>query len=291
MDNKNHIHGEEPKTRWRLIGPQFAKRVLLKNENRNVRETHVRSIYETMMRGEWRKTHQGIAFDEDGYLLDGQHRMMALARMPEGFLIEMLVTTGLPRSHAWDAIDINGLKRTVADVLGCNRKVTAIAAIFDIVMTATKAHTPSALSVYVEYFNLETDALFRHCGTIRKVWSSASVQAAAVFSMKLKPSSWEYVLGQYAALVSADYRSMSDIVQSLHRSVETGSRKQKSRMDLFARCTKAFDVDNEAMSRVQIREVAKTVREVREQMLQWLPKLRREAERCSEVESRTREGS
>jgi hypothetical protein len=264
---------------WMKIGAQYARVTLSKynQKNRPRRETHVKALHQAMMRGEWRKTHQGIAFDEDGNLIDGQHRLMALAQMPDDFFIEMLVTTDLPRGEAWDAIDVNGCKRTVSDVLGCDRKVAAIAAIFDITMTGTKALSPTVLEPFVKFFHEETSALFHHCGTIRKAWSSASVQAAAVFVMKVKPWSRQYVLNQYAALVLSSYRDMSDIVQSLHRSVESGSRRQTSRMDLFARCIKAFDVDNQNLSRVLIRSTGNVLDEVRAQMVQLMPQLRQRA--------------
>jgi hypothetical protein len=38
----------------------------------------VRDFAEAMRRGDWRLTHQGIAFDASGALVDGQHRLAAI---------------------------------------------------------------------------------------------------------------------------------------------------------------------------------------------------------------------
>lgn len=265
------------KTELQNLGAAFARTALLKNKNRDRRETHVRSLRQAMMRGEWRTTHQGIAFDEDGFLIDGQHRMMALAGMPDDFRIEMLVTTGLPRAEVWDAIDVNVQKRSVADVLGCGKELAAIATIFDTVTAGTRAQTPAIVEPFVDLIAKEAQTLLRHCGTVRKVWASASVRAAAAWLMKVKPWSQEYVLAQYAALVRADYRAMSSIVESLHRNYERNARRENPRLDLFARCVKAFDIDNRDLSRVLIRDVDTTVSEVREQILQLMPQLRQRA--------------
>lgn len=265
------------KSEWKSLGAQFARGALSKIQNRPIRPTHVRDLLQAMLGGQWNKTHQGIAFDEDGVLLDGYHRMMALAQMPDDFRIEMLVTTGLPRAEAWKSIDVNVCTRSVSDVLGCDRKVAAIAAIFDMVMNGKKALSPSELEQFVTLFHEEASALFNHCGTIRKSWSCASVQSAAVFMMKVKPWTRQYVLRQYAALVLANYRDMSEIVQSLHRSVENGTRQQTGRTDLFARCVKAFDIDNQNLSRVTIRDTGNVLAEVRAQMTHLMPHLRHQA--------------
>lgn len=266
-----------PTSRWMSVGAQWARVALLKNNNREPRQKHVDSLRDAMLRGEWRTTHQGVAFDQDGYILDGQHRLMALAQMPEDFRITVLVTTGLPRGQAWEAIDVNVQKRSVSDVLGCGKDLAAMATILDVVVSGHRAQTPGAIEPFVALIKEEATTLLSYCGTVRKVWSSASVRAAAAWTMKTKPDSADYVLKQYAALVRSEYRDMSEIVESLHRSFERGGRRENHRVDLFARAIKAFDIDNQHLSRVLIREVATTVREVRDQILQRLPQLRREA--------------
>lgn len=79
--------------------------------NRPVSLRVVNNYAKSMLRGEWRLTHQGIAFDLKDHLKDGQHRLMALVQAAEdGALdgdevlpadpkisIKMLVTRGLEK--------------------------------------------------------------------------------------------------------------------------------------------------------------------------------------------------
>lgn len=83
----------EMKTEWVVITPEMAAKFLEKNKNRNMRENYARRLAADMREGRWRKTHQGIAFNCDGTLRDGQHRLRAivLADVP----IEMMVSSGL----------------------------------------------------------------------------------------------------------------------------------------------------------------------------------------------------
>jgi hypothetical protein len=52
--------------------------------NRKVSDAYVKKLARDMKAGRWRLTHQGIAFDPHGVLLDGQHRLWAIvtAEMP-----------------------------------------------------------------------------------------------------------------------------------------------------------------------------------------------------------------
>jgi hypothetical protein len=101
------------------IGPEIAKRYLARNiANRNLREATVRSYEIDMRRGNWVPTHQGIAFNDRGDLIDGQHRLTALARA--GVTVKILVTRGLPsesgRTKTMDAVDVGAI-RSVRDHL------------------------------------------------------------------------------------------------------------------------------------------------------------------------------
>ena len=61
------------------ITPERASEWLAANTtNRPVSKAVVRSFAQAMRRGEWMVTHQGIAFDTQGVLVDGQHRLAAI---------------------------------------------------------------------------------------------------------------------------------------------------------------------------------------------------------------------
>lgn len=87
--------------------------------NRKPTQKEMQKWCDDMVAGRWRLTHQGIAFDEDGWLIDGQHRLKALimadAKKP-GVTIFVMVSGGFERTKAFEVIDI-GRRRSLADLL------------------------------------------------------------------------------------------------------------------------------------------------------------------------------
>jgi len=96
------------------ISPTRAGEMLEANSsNRPLSTATVRSFAEAMRRGDWLVTHQGIAFDTRGVLVDGQHRLAAIieADVP----VEVTVFTEV-EPDTFDVLD-TGKKRNAADVL------------------------------------------------------------------------------------------------------------------------------------------------------------------------------
>lgn len=111
------------------ITPAQAKKYLQHNtENRAVRHAWVKRLAGMITRGEWKLTHQGIAFAKDGRLIDGQHRLLAIIEANKS--AEMLVAREIDEA-AYRHID-GGAPRKVADKLkfcedpAVNRAVAAI---------------------------------------------------------------------------------------------------------------------------------------------------------------------
>lgn len=76
------------------ITPEMAKEWLDKQGlNRPYKQAWVDQYARAMKAGEWKLTHQGIAFAKNGELKDGQHRLMAIikANVP----VNMMVTYGI----------------------------------------------------------------------------------------------------------------------------------------------------------------------------------------------------
>jgi hypothetical protein len=67
---------------------------------RNLSALRVAGYAKEMVAGRWRLTHQGVALDPQGRLLDGQHRLRAVIEADlsqPGITVPMLVTSGIPR--------------------------------------------------------------------------------------------------------------------------------------------------------------------------------------------------
>lgn len=100
--------------RLEWITPQKAREYLGRNtNNRPIRRAVVEAYARDMAAGNWRVTHQGIAFSESGELVDGQHRLMAVIRA--GVNVQMVVTRGV-EDAAKVVIDQNAA-RSLADSL------------------------------------------------------------------------------------------------------------------------------------------------------------------------------
>lgn len=86
-----------PQTKAIEITPAMAQQWLSQNntQNRRMYEAKANQYALDMKRGHWIFTHQGICFDEDNVLIDGQHRLYAIVL--SGATIKMLVTKGMPK--------------------------------------------------------------------------------------------------------------------------------------------------------------------------------------------------
>ncbi|WP_158679171.1 hypothetical protein [Streptomyces sp. Tu 6176] len=103
-----------PVSRVVRVTPKMAEEFLsLAAVNRRLDAGQVRALTQAIRRGEWKLTHQGIAFDEAGALIDGQHRLYAIIEADTP--VDMLVFDGLSKD-VFPVLDA-GKRRSAADTL------------------------------------------------------------------------------------------------------------------------------------------------------------------------------
>lgn len=96
------------------ITPELAKKWLAQNtHNRNLRQRVVNGYAADMLAGNWVEDGQSIKFSSTDTLLDGQHRLTAIAE--SAVTVRMLVVSNLPETTQ-DTMD-TGAKRVLGDVL------------------------------------------------------------------------------------------------------------------------------------------------------------------------------
>src|SRR5262245_54162495 len=106
------------KYRVETITPDRAQRLLLKTEqlgftNRGLRRYHIDKLAHAMSLGQWRVTHEALALNKEGGVLDGQHRLHAIVQ--SDVPVDMLVIRDAePESFA---VVNTGTARTTADSL------------------------------------------------------------------------------------------------------------------------------------------------------------------------------
>lgn len=115
------------RTEVRFITPQLAELYLKKNvNNRDINVSIVNYYADEMTRGQWKLTGQGISFDDNNNLLDGQHRLRAVIK--SGISVQMLLIFGVDPS-SFEVYD-TGKIRSANDVFSIrgiqnNRNITA----------------------------------------------------------------------------------------------------------------------------------------------------------------------
>lgn len=97
-----------------IMTPEWAKQLLEKNnQNRAPKVALIIKLRGDIRRGKWHLTHQPIAVDKDGCLIDGQHRLIAISQ--EGISVPLMLATDCD-NESMIAVD-TGNSRTVGDVL------------------------------------------------------------------------------------------------------------------------------------------------------------------------------
>lgn len=127
-----------------LVTPALAARWLEKNHpsNRPVAWRRVEAFANDMRMGAWKLTHQGICFDADGYLIDGQHRLQAVANADVAVLM-LVVRNRVGTFH--DPIDRVG-PRSVATILGMATRDVASLNTLRMLESGVKVFAPMTLA-------------------------------------------------------------------------------------------------------------------------------------------------
>jgi hypothetical protein len=228
------------KTQLTLVTPKMARAWLTKNHsNRPLRPNTVAGFMNAFQAGEWKVTHQGIAFSLSGRLLDGQHRLTFISELPEGSEVPINVTQGQDED-TFDAIDI-GIRRTMSDVYGLSQDLVSVGRFFaKIVIADRTAITNQSTKPFVDWITTEFEELITFSPSHRRIWSSSAVRAAAIYQMKQGHDA-DFVKMAYHSLIAQDVSMMPHAVQALVNQHMSGKIASARSNDLFCRSLRAFD--------------------------------------------------
>jgi len=132
--------------RKEFITPDMAKKYLLSNaHNRNISLAIVEKYARDMKNGHWLLSDQGIGFDENGLMIDGQHRMMAVIK--SGATIPCWVARGLP-------VKVNGVcTQDVIDTLKTRSTADQLTLSHGITNATTKASVANMIVSIIKNTN------------------------------------------------------------------------------------------------------------------------------------------
>lgn len=124
----------EPWSKFIDVTPEIASALLgTMGVNRPISAVNVDRFVSLIRSGGMKTTHQGLAFDVNGKLIDGQHRLHAVIK--SGLPIKVMATFGMDAS-TFDALD-RGRARTVGDDLDISSIATGTDA--NVIAAACKA--------------------------------------------------------------------------------------------------------------------------------------------------------
>lgn len=172
----NDQKSPEITTTYMDITPDIAVKWLEGNVvNRPVSQSHVDAMAEEMKADCWVTTHQGIAFDADGTLVDGQQRLWAI--FMSGRTVRMAVSRGLP-IEAIELID-GGKGRSVTDRMSITRRFGTervnrnhAATLHEMVRGLNSAHRLT--------YQQEVDLMSRHVEAVRYANSHVATRTRGV---------------------------------------------------------------------------------------------------------------
>jgi hypothetical protein len=251
-----------------VITPSLAQAYLDSSPgNRKISRARVREYAAMMAAGRWVVTSQGIAFDREGRLINGHHRLLAI--IVAGATVVMFVARGEDRANfayldyvnPRNMSDRTGIPSSVTRILTSALRVSNSRLERDV--AATKRLSESA-------FGRRAAELIEYCPTNARFFSQAPIQAAAVLCSLVSGDS--YAFEQYRALVTQDYSAMSSFTSVFCRNAVKGRYETASGSTAvqitFTYAMKVLDRRNSDLTQVKI--TPDFTSRVQQLMRQWI---------------------
>lgn len=228
------------------VTPELAAEWLTKNKpgetNRPLRKPYVRELRRDLEEGRWDdNTHQGIAFDPAGHLIDGQHRLTAISEA--GIPVWMWVSFNVPAS-TFKVIDQH-LKRTGGQILamsGVTKDAPRLVAMARAILSVVHGHAKASNTEAAEFVVAHQTELELFLAVSRQY--TPAVGAAFAWCAIL---GWPEVMDASDRLLSTLWAdpAESDPMRALHNRARNfsdlgaGSAGIKARFDIALNCLEA----------------------------------------------------
>ena len=138
------------------VTPELAETWLVRNYfNRKISEEMVERFCRAMLAGDWRLTHQGIAFDRHGLLVDGQNRLEAVCRSGQTIRMHVFVDQTIANHETIDC----GKIRSNLDVIRLEQRDSRITTQH---LATLRAMLAGRLCARLNLSSKEIDLEYRH---------------------------------------------------------------------------------------------------------------------------------
>jgi len=235
-----------------IICPKKADEYLsLNSGNRALRKSHIAKLAAEMQQGLWQCTHQGIAFNDQGILVDGQHRLHAVKM--SGVCVEMQVTRGVKTpDHLSLKIDL-AARRSPGDLLRIPAKVASVITVLARMMNGWNYVPISYVEECSKVFSRDAQGICALSSSHLALIDSAPVKAAAVAMLTLSKSS--YVCEVMVRLNGQMYEQMTPIEHAYCKICAARTYDTSDTYGTFAKALSVFDERNARANKVYLSEL------------------------------------
>lgn len=247
------------------ISPQVAVQYLERNKkNRSITKERVKSLARDIQAGAFMVTHQCIAFNANGDLIDGQHRLSAV--VATGQSVQMYVARYERTETAMALPFDNGLTRKHYDILNITRKQTEIASAVLRIKGGANTFTPADIQACVDRHEQELNEVLQCSANTAKHRSSAGAKAAIALLIRKLPAFKEEIIQQYVKFLNFDLDGMWPSVAACVRALENirasgGSTMQKM---VASRVWYAFHPENKHLKLIRILDENEVIQEMQQ---------------------------
>jgi hypothetical protein len=228
-----------------IVYPKDAALMLETNKtNRPVRKSWVDWLAKTITDGEFITTHQGLAFDVTGRLIDGQHRLLACIKADKP--IKVQVTRGLP-VEAWFALD-QGVLRTNSDILEIPRPLSEILGRAHKFAVHGKSKPVNLVALKNSELARSAEEVLSSHFTNKKVFGCSTVRLGIAISLTCGIDR-SYIFEQYKALYTDDFDTMTPIARLFYKQAVNGQILSTELNYTLAKTMITLDPRNNTISR------------------------------------------
>lgn len=237
----------------KVITPEIAADMLTRNVgNRALRRSTWQAYAADMKAGKWKQTHEAIAVDSAGNLINGQHRLTAIVNT--GISQMFWVATYQGNENALSLPIDYGARRTIGDILGEEKiHVQTAAAIFRFVITRQHGEArPHEIQSMLQVAGKEIRDAAAVSRARERFRGSAMVRAAVVCNLLLHkhdPETYAEVLECFRAWVAGE-NAMWCSVEAYNKQVPSMDRKFTP--NTFCRTLYAFHPKNYSSKVIRI---------------------------------------
>lgn len=253
-----------------LMTPQMARKLLQANrENRPQKGKFIDYLVKEIKEGRWLTTSDGIGVATTGRVLNGQHRLEAIARA--GVPVTVIVTTGLDE-QAFMVTD-NGNKRSVADNTGLPPNLVS-----DVMLLLSSQPgfaklsriAPQTILDAVDWWRPAYEAMMDGTQRLRRNGMDSApirVGMGLRWSVEKDPAYRSYVIEQYSRMIKGDVPALSRGAATLWGRLQRNQVGSTRTARLEGMATVFYHMDPR---RAATTPLVRSMEETLEEVTQWI---------------------